>query len=44
MRALQSLNERADYPNYWGQETKRHLDIKQPQNKNGLRTNYKQHR
>jgi hypothetical protein len=44
LRALQSLNERAYYPNYWGQETKRHLDTRWPQTKNGLRTNYRQHR
>jgi len=44
LRALQSLNERADYPNYWGQETKRHLDTRRPQTKNRLRTNCRQHR
>jgi hypothetical protein len=44
MQALQSLNERADYPNYWGQETKQHLDTRQLQTKKGLRTNCRQHR
>jgi hypothetical protein len=43
MRTLQSLNKRADYPNYWGQETKRHFNTRRPQTKNELRTNYKQH-
>ncbi len=28
LRALQSHNERADYSQYWGQETKRHLNTR----------------
>ncbi len=26
LQALQNLNEKANYPNYWGQEIKWHLD------------------
>jgi len=38
LQTLQSLNEGADYPNYWGQETKRHLDAKRPCTNNRPRT------
>ncbi len=38
LQTLQSLKEGADYPNYWGQETKRHLDAKRPCTNNRPRT------
>jgi hypothetical protein len=38
LQTLQSLKEGADYPNYWGQETKRHLDAKRPRTNNRPRT------